>query len=31
LVEKAMALAPLLDRAPAAADEARELLGLALR
>jgi uncharacterized protein (DUF849 family) len=28
LVEKAMRLAPLLDRAPAAADEARALLGL---
>jgi uncharacterized protein (DUF849 family) len=30
LVEKAMALAPLLDREPAGADEARGLLGLAL-
>jgi uncharacterized protein (DUF849 family) len=29
LVEKAMALAPLLDRAPANAGEARRLLGLA--
>jgi uncharacterized protein (DUF849 family) len=28
LVEKAMRLAPLLDRAPAGADEARALLGL---
>ena len=31
LVEKAVALAPLLDRAPAGADEARELLGLSAR
>lgn len=31
LVEKAMALAPLLDREPADADSARELLGLAAR
>jgi uncharacterized protein (DUF849 family) len=30
LVEKAVALAPLLDRVPAGADEARRLLGLAL-
>ena len=28
LVEKAMTLAPLLDRAPAGADEAREMLGI---
>ena len=31
LVKKAIALAPLLDRKPAEADEARRLLGLALR
>src|SRR3712207_6875602 len=31
LVEKALVLAPLLDREPASADDARELLGLAGR